>query len=297
MNIFITGAAGFIGGSIATGLVQRGHQVTGLVRSAEQAEELKALGIMPVTGTLDDSALLIEQARLADGVINAASSDHRGAVEALIEGLKGSNKPFLHTSGSSIVGDASGGKGGGQIYHEGQLPEATPDKAARVAIDDLVLASAKQGIRSAVLCNTLIYGKSLGVDRDSVQLPRLLKQARKSGIVRHVGPGENVWSNVFIEDVVELYALALEKTPAGTFYFVESGEASFGDMSNAMAQALGLGQARDWPLKDAEAEWGYEMANYGLGSNSRVRGNNARQLLGWTPKRTSVLDWIRNDML
>ncbi|MEG5265539.1 NAD-dependent epimerase/dehydratase family protein [Pseudomonas sp. JDS28PS106] len=297
MNIFITGAAGFIGGSIATGLARRGHEVTGLVRSAEQAEELKALGITPVIGTLEDSELLTRQARAADGVINAASSDHRGAVLALIEGLKGSSKPFLHTSGSSIVGDASGGQGGGQIYYEGQLPEATPDKAARVAIDDLVIASAKEGVRSAVLCNTLIYGKSLGVNRDSVQLPRLLKQARKSGVVRHVGPGENVWSNVFIEDVVDLYALALEKTPAGTFYFVESGEASFVDMSNAMAEAMGLGKAQAWPLKDAEAEWGYEMANYGLGSNSRVRGKNARELLGWAPKRTSVIDWIRNDML
>ena len=34
MNVFVTGAAGFIGGSIATGLVNAGHHVTGLVRSA-----------------------------------------------------------------------------------------------------------------------------------------------------------------------------------------------------------------------------------------------------------------------
>lgn len=297
MNVFITGAAGFIGGSIATGLVNKGHQVTGLVRNAEQAAELKALGIEPVIGTLDDEALLIEQARKADGVINAASSDHRGAVEALLSGLRGTNKPFLHTSGSSIVGDASGGEGSDNIYYEGQLPTATPDKAARVAIDDLVLAAANDGVRSAVLCNSLIYGHSLGVRRDSVQLPRLIKQARKSGVVRHVGTGGNIWSNVHINDVVELYALALENTPAGTFYFVESGEASFRDMSNAIAEALGLGPAQDWPLKDAEAEWGYEMANYGLGSNSRVRGKHARKLLGWVPETTSVLDWIKRDCI
>ncbi|MDB5984584.1 MAG: hypothetical protein JWQ69_5599 [Pseudomonas sp.] len=297
MNIFITGSAGFIGGSIATGLVNKGHQVTGLVRSAEQAQEMQALGITPVIGTLDDSALLTEQARKADGVINAASSDHLGAVKALIAGLEGSNKPFLHTSGSSIVGDASGGKSSEVIYYEGQLPEPTVDKAARVALDNYVLDAAKRGVRSAVICNTLIYGHSLGVKRDSVQLPRLLKQAQKSGIVRHVGPGQNIWSNVHIEDVVELYALALEKNPAGTFYFVESGEAAFVDMSNAIAKALNLGKAQDWPLKDAEAEWGYEMANYGLGSNSRVRGKNARELLGWAPKRTSVIDWIVNEMI
>ncbi|KFE58005.1 NAD-dependent epimerase/dehydratase family protein [Pseudomonas syringae] len=297
MNVFITGSAGFIGGSIATGLVQRGHQVTGLVRSAEQADEMLALGITPVVGTLDDSALLTEHAAKADAVINAASSDHRGAVEALIAGLKGSNKVFLHTSGSSIVGDASGGKASDIIYYEGQLPEPTPDKAARVAIDNLVLDAAKEGVNSAVICNTLIYGHSLGVKRDSVQLPRLLKQARKSDVVRHVGPGLNIWSNVHIEDVVELYALALEKNQPGTFYFVESGEASFVAMSTAIAKALKLAVTQSWPLKDAEAEWGYEMANYGLGSNSRVRGKNARELLGWVPKRTSVVDWILDEMV
>ncbi|QXI15043.1 NAD-dependent epimerase/dehydratase family protein [Pseudomonas hamedanensis] len=297
MNVFITGAAGFIGGSIATGLVQAGHNVTGLVRSAEQADELKALGMNAVIGTLEDSQLLADQARVADAVINAASSDHRGAVEALLGALRGSGKVFLHTSGSSIVGDASGGKSSDDIYYEDNLPEPTVDKADRVAIDNLVLAAAQDGVNSAVICNTLIYGHSLGVKRDSVQLPRLLKQARKSGVVRHVGTGQNIWSNVHIEDVVALYLLALTKNVPGTFYFVESGEASFIDMTTAMAEALNLGKPQDWPLKDAEAEWGYEMANYGLGSNSRVRGKHARELLGWAPKRTSVVEWIRNEMV
>jgi len=297
MNVFITGAAGFIGGSIATGLVKAGHKVTGLVRSAEQAEEMTALGITPVIGTLDDSGLLTEQAKKADAVINAASSDHRGAVETLLAALRGSNKTFLHTSGSSIVGDASGGKSSDVIYFEDNLPDPTVDKAARVAIDNLILAAAKDGVNSAVICNTLIYGHSLGVQRDSVQLPRLLKQARKSGVVRHVGTGQNIWSNVHIEDVVVLYLLALEKNVPGTFYFVESGEAAFVDMTTAIAEALKLGKPQDWPLADAEAEWGYEMANYGLGSNSRVRGKHARELLGWAPKRTSVVEWIRNEMV
>jgi nucleoside-diphosphate-sugar epimerase len=296
MKIFVTGAAGFIGGSIAARLAGAGHQVTGLVRKPEQLDELAKIGVTGVVGTLNDRDLLIAQAQAADAVINAASSDNRAAVEAIIEALAGSGKVFLHTSGSSIVGDASGGEGTDQIYFEDQLPTPTPDKAARVAIDDLVLAAAGKGVRSAVLCNTLIYGHG-ALPRDSVQLPRLLKQARKSGVVRHVGRGLNIWSNVHIDDVVDLYLLALEKTEAGVFYFVESGEASFRDMTAAIARALNLGEPQDWPLDQAKEEWGYEMASYGLGSNSRVRGRRARTLLGWQPHRPSVLDWIAKDML
>jgi nucleoside-diphosphate-sugar epimerase len=296
MKIFVTGAAGFIGGSIAARLAGAGHQVTGLVRKPEQLDELAKIGVTGVVGTLNDRDLLIAEAQTADAVINAASSDNRAAVEAIIEALAGSAKVFLHTSGSSIVGDASGGEGTDKIYFEDRLPAPTPDKAARVAIDDLVLAAAGKGVRSAVLCNTLIYGHG-ALPRDSVQLPRLLKQARKSGIVRHVGRGLNIWSNVHIDDVVDLYLLALEKTEAGVFHFVESGEASFRDMTAAIARALNLGEPQDWPLDQAKEEWGYEMASYGLGSNSRVRGQRARTQLGWQPHRPPVLDWIANDML
>ncbi|MYN41648.1 NAD-dependent epimerase/dehydratase family protein [Duganella sp. FT109W] len=296
MKVFVTGAAGFIGGSIAAGLVKAGHEVVGLVRKPEQLDEVKKIGVTGVLGALTDRDLLIAQAQAADAVINAASSDNRAAVEAFIDALAGSGKVFLHTSGSSIVGDASGGEGTDQIYYEDNLPAPTEDKAARVAIDNLVLDAAKKGVRSAVLCNTLIYGHG-ALPRDSVQLPRLLKQARKSGVVRHVGPGRNIWSNVHIDDVVDLYLLALEKTEAGAFYFVESGEASFGEMSAAIAKALNLGPAQDWPLELAKEEWGYEMASYGLGSNSRVRGERARRQLGWQPNRPPVLDWIAGDML
>ena len=296
MKIFVTGASGFIGGSIAAGLAQAGHQVRGLARRRERFPALQKLGIDPVEGDLDDRTQLVAEARAADAVINAADSDHRSAVEALLDGLEGSDKVLLHTSGSSIVGDASGGEPTDRIYYEDALPEPTADKAPRVAIDNLVLAAAARGVRGSVLCNTLIYGVGAVPDTASVQLPRLIRQAQKSGVMRHVGRGANIWSNVHIDDVVELYRLALERSPAGTFYFVDSGEASFREMTTALADVMKLGAPQDWPLEDAIREWGYEMASYGLGSNSRVRGQRARELLGWQPRRTSVTDWIRSGM-
>ena len=203
---------------------------------------------------------------------------------------------MLHTSGSSIVGDAAAGEPTAAIHDEDHLPAPRPDKAARVAIDDHVRAAAKAGVRSAVLCNTLIYGHGRGLSRDSVQLPTLLERARRTGVMRHIGRGLNIWSNVHIDDVADVYLLALEKTGPGAFYFIENGEASYRDMTVAMARVLGLGAPQPWPIEEAIAELGQATAVYSLGSNSRVRGARARQRLGWTPRQPSVLDWIARDM-
>ncbi|MFD9902994.1 NAD-dependent epimerase/dehydratase family protein [Streptomyces sp. NPDC059063] len=298
MRVFITGATGYIGGSLAARLIEEGHDVTGLARTEEKARALRARRITPVRGTLDDASALAGAARDADAVVNAADSDHRGAAESLIEALAGTDKPLLHTSGSSIVGDDARGEAADRTFTEADItPDGAwrpePDKAPRVAIDRLVLAAAERGIRSVVLCNTLIYGHGRGMARDSVQLPRLVRQARATGVARHVGPGRNIWSTVHIDDVTDLYTLALSAAPAGSFYFVENGEASFADLAQAVADALGIGAAEPWGIDAAIQEWGYEVAVYALGSNSRVRGARARAELGWKPRHPSAVEWIR----
>ncbi|HEX2603540.1 MAG TPA: NAD-dependent epimerase/dehydratase family protein [Oxalicibacterium sp.] len=298
MKVFITGAAGYIGGSVAVRFLREGYQVRGLVRTPQQAERVKALGIEPVLGTLDDRDILIREAQQADAVVNAASSDHRPAVEALLEGLQGSNKAFIHTSGSSVVGDDARGEWkSDKIYSEDTPVRVVPEKAARAALDKLILDAAQRGVRSVILCNTMIYGTGLGVSPDSVQIPPLVAQARKSGIARYVGQGLNVWSNVHIEDVVELYLLALKKAPAGSFYFVENGEASYKEIVTAIAKRLQLGQPQAWPVEEAIKEWGFGHAVYSFGSNSRVTADKARRELGWQPKHGSVFDWIAHGAL
>ncbi|GAA0593435.1 NAD-dependent epimerase/dehydratase family protein [Craurococcus roseus] len=295
MKVFVTGAAGYIGGSVAARLAEAGHAVRGLVRSPEKAEAVRAFGIEPVPGDLDDRDLLAAEARRADGVVNAASSDHRGAVEALVEALAGSGKPLLHTSGSSIVGDDARGEFSDKVFEEDTPVAPTGGRAARVAIDRFVVGAAERGVRSAVLCNTLIYGRGLGPHQDSIQVPALVQQAKKSGVPRHVGRGLNVWSTVHIEDVADLYRLVLENPEARGFMFVENGEASFRDIVAAIGRRLGLGEPQPWPIEDAIREWGPDRATYALGSNSRVRGRRARAL-GWAPRHSSVLEWIAREM-
>jgi nucleoside-diphosphate-sugar epimerase len=294
MRIFLTGANGFIGGAVAAALIAAGHTVRGLVRNQAKADAVAAHGVEAVLGTLDDAALLAAEARAADAVVNAASSDHRGAVAALLAGLAGSGKAFIHSSGSSIVADLAMGEPSDRIFHEAAPIAPLPDKAARVAIDRLVLDT--PGVRAVVLCNSMIYGHALGPPAQSVQIPALTRQAKASGIARYIGRGLNRWSNVHIADVAALYALAIAKAPARSFMYVESGEAALGEIVRAIAARLGLGAAQSWSADQAIAYFGRATAVFSLGSNSRVRGK-AAAALGWSPTRRSITQWIAEELV
>jgi nucleoside-diphosphate-sugar epimerase len=295
MKIFVTGASGYIGGSVAALLVSRGHEVRGLVRSASKADAVRSKAITPVIGTLDDANVLEAEARLADAVVNAADSDHERAVDALLAGLAGSGKPLIHTSGTSLVGDEAMGEPSDAVFTEETPVRPEPDKEHRVALNRKVL-NAAPGVRSIVLCNSLIYGHTLGAPAQSVQIPPLVSQAQESGVARYIGRGLNIWSNVHIADVADLYVRALEKAPAGSFYYVENGEEAFEKLVGAIATKLGLGKAEPCPADAAVAKWGRELAVFALGSNSRVRANKARSELGWDPLHASVTTWIAEEL-
>jgi hypothetical protein len=95
----------------------------------------------------------------------------------------------LHTSGSSVIADiARNDYASNQIFEDNSPLTPAPDKAHHAAIDQLLRDPLSRLVQHD------IYGIGKVCIRESVQVPLLIAQARKSGTVRYVGRGANVWT-------------------------------------------------------------------------------------------------------
>jgi uncharacterized protein YbjT (DUF2867 family) len=73
MQVFVTGATGWIGSAIVDQLLEAGHKVTGLARSDASAALLEAKGAQVRRGDLDDLDSLRAGATDADAVVHLAN--------------------------------------------------------------------------------------------------------------------------------------------------------------------------------------------------------------------------------
>src|SRR5882672_345782 len=82
MEVFLTGATGYIGSAVAEALQKAGHQVTGLARTPERAKQLEARGVRSSLGDLLKPETVAAPARAAEGVIHTANTNDAGAAQA-----------------------------------------------------------------------------------------------------------------------------------------------------------------------------------------------------------------------
>lgn len=214
MNVFVTGATGFVGTAIVQELIGAGHQVLGLARSDSAANALLAAGAEVQRGDLENLDSLRSGAAAADGVIHAGfihdfarfkevCEVDRLAIEAIGEALVGTDRPFIVTSGTALVRP-------GQLATEDMMPVTGANAHPRLseAAADVV---AGKGVRvSSIRLSPSVHGVG-----DYGFVPMLINIAREKGVSAYIGEGLNRWNAVHRLDAAHLYRLALESAIQG----------------------------------------------------------------------------------
>jgi nucleoside-diphosphate-sugar epimerase len=290
MKIFLTGGTGYIGHSVSLALKKAGHDVTSLVRSDEKAQALMSRGIRAHKGDLLKPDTIAQGAREADGVIHtAATNDAKmpdadtAAVRVVLRALQGTSKPFVYTSGVWVMGNTLG-----LIADESKPLDPAPVVAWRAELERELIEAAAHGIRTVIIRPAMVYGRGAG-------LPAMLVQsARQHGAARYVGTGENHWPFVHVDDLAELYVLALEQAPAGSVYIGAHGDAlRLRDVARAASVAAGKqGRVEAWALEEARTSLG--LLADALALDQVVSGQKAKKALGWSPKGPFVLDDLKH---
>ncbi len=284
MKILIIGATGYLGSAIAERLSRTKvkHEVLALARSDASASKLTAAGLVPVRGDLADLPSLVAAAGAADAVVSVGTSYDpaidEAAIDAILDALEGTDKPFLYTRTIWVNGNA------GDLVIDELLPLDPIELVAwRAPLEAKVRKASHRGIRTVVIRPAVVYGREGGMLAD------FIASAHERGAARYVGNGRNRWAFVHVDDLADLYLLALEKAPAGIVFVAASGPSQrVLDVAEAASRAAGAGgRTEPWPLEAARAELG-SFAD-ALVLDQQASGKRAEQMLGWRPSRPGVL--------
>jgi nucleoside-diphosphate-sugar epimerase len=344
MKILVTGATGYIGSAIARALASHDHHVLGLARSPRAARALREAGLKPVMGDFGDRASLIDAVTGSspDAVVSTASLGSRGgdantftqdrnAIAAIITALGDNGKTLVFTSGSAVFGVFSAGSASDTVYDENAaapLPRAVfapasagvhpmlvhgfgAAMAARVDTERAVTSA--RGIRGIVVRPGLVYGNG-----GSYDLPAAIALARRHRHGVHLGAGAMLQSYVHIDDLAELYCLAIEHAPGGTTLHGTTADISQQKLAAAIGRLVGAdGPTENLTLNrmmglNAAFRAGLLLTRHlpanvfervqpaftppvcvatgiSLCLNKRLSSSTTQQLLGWSPRNTDIL--------
>ncbi len=292
MRVFVTGASGHIGSAVVPELLGAGHQVVALARSDSSAEALTAAGAEVCRGDLDDPAGIREAAAASDGVIHLAfkheamfSGDAAGAVsadmaaiEAIGDGLQGTGKPFVGTSGTLMLSFAG-------ITGRAGTEQDVLKEGGRIDAENAVVALADSGVRSSVVRLPPIVHSDL--DHTGFA-PTLIRIAREKGASGYVGDGSNRWPSVHTLDAARAYRLALEAAPAGSrLHAVADEGVPFRDIAAAIAEKLGVPSVSVAP-EDAAEHFSFLGGLVPL--DNLVSSQITREVLGWEPTHPGLIE-------
>ncbi|KXN91707.1 hypothetical protein AN958_12559 [Leucoagaricus sp. SymC.cos] len=335
-RILITGATGYIGGSVLERLLNHPNassfEITALIRSQPKAGKFKEFGVNAVVGSFTDAKLLEDLTAAADIVIDTVgplvsnrlfkrSNDEQvdaDAYEAAIIMLRGfkrrfqeTGKPpiFIHTSGTGVLADDAAGLQATDVIWDDANPAqiaTLPPEAPHRNVDLEIIKADEEGyVRGYLVTPATVYGLASGkfVDaglsnRHSIQLPALISASLDRGQAGMVGKGVNIWPNVHVDDVADLYIdvyNAIKANPeevghgSNGFYFGLNGEHTLYEVGKELGRVLvAAGKASSeepTTFTKEEIDKYFNGSNY-LGSNSRGLASHSKSI-GWKPTKTT----------
>ena len=274
-KILLTGASGYIGGSVLTQLLAskepalQDAPISCLVRRQEQADLLSSTYGKRVNAVLfadlDDSETIIKVAAEHDIVINTTLGYHPESARSLVVGLgkrkaaTGKQTYMIHTSGTTNLADQPISKvylekdtnhvfsDFDDIYSYEQMRNAKqpyPQRTSELGVVDQGLES---GVATLVIMSPTIYGLGTGLgNKVTIQIPTYFRSTLALGQAIMVGDGKGIWDHVHIDDLAKLYETVLLKMIEGGkglpfgkqgIIFSAAGRHSWGEVAREVAQA------------------------------------------------------------
>ncbi|KZT23307.1 NAD(P)-binding protein [Neolentinus lepideus HHB14362 ss-1] len=317
-KIFLTGATGYIGGSVLQRLLThpeaRSFDITALVRNGEKAKLLESFSVKTIIGSISDFEKVEAAAASSDVVFSIADCDDLPAVQAILNGLKkrhaetGTTPILIHTSGTGVLIDNAEGKYATEDYYSdldiAKIETLGPQQPHRW-VDTAIVAAGEEGyVRTHIILPSSIFGLASGPlfergisNTHSMHIPMMIRiswNRRGSGIV---GPGKNIWPLVHIDEITDLYIVLFDKarkdpsTPNGRqgFYFGENGHFTQYEVAKAIGESLvekGRTESSEPTTFSAEELDKYFAGIPFLGTNSACKAERSRAI-GWKPTKTT----------
>ncbi|MFI5427730.1 NAD-dependent epimerase/dehydratase family protein [Aeromicrobium sp. UC242_57] len=267
-----------MGSAVLDALVAAGHQVTAVVRSQASSLAVSDRGGIGIIGDLFDAPWLSSAARprCCDPCRcrqrRARSRANDAVATAVIDAFGGTDKPFIHTGGIWTYGNNS------QIVETNE-PAPPTLTAWRPAGEQRLLEA---DIRATVIQPAVVYGRGAGI-------PAMLTHAAaEDGTLALIGSGEQHWATVHVDDLADLYVLALQ-APGKRAYVGASGEnPTVRELGEALTSAV-------TPESDEATVARLGLFGEALLLDQQASGQRAKTELEWRPSRPTLVElpWRR----
>ena len=295
MRIFLAGATGVIGRRLLPLLIAEGHQVTGMTRSPQKVEELRARGAQPVVADALDGTAMRAAVRDAhpDAVIHELTALPQRIDPRKIKRDFAMNDRLRIEGTRHLVGAAQAAGVGriiaqsiafayapgpsGTSHREGDrlnLDVSGPIRRSMLAIADLERTVGDA--HGLVLRYGYFYGPGSAISPTGSVAQDVAR--RRLPII---GRGEGVWSFVHVDDAARATVLALTVGKPGAYNIVDDDPAPVSEWLPALAAALGAPGPRRVPAFIARLAAG----SYGVTAMTRAQGASnqlAKSELDWT---------------